>query len=144
MTKNQAALEVAQLITMSGKPTEGQVSLSISLFNQIMELAFDGAFSEKWYLETYPDVKEAVEAGIVESGRAHYVSSGIYEGRFPFDMKLDAQNYVTAHEDVGEAIEEGFFASAQDHFREVGYAEGRRFKLKPPAAGSKNRKTTSK
>lgn len=144
MTKNQAALELAQLITMRGKPSEDSVTIPVSLYNKILQLAFDGAFSEKWYLDTYPDVNEAVEGGIVGSGLSHYVASGIYEGRFPFELKLDAQDYVTKHTDVGDAIEEGFFATAQDHFREVGYTEGRRFKLKPGAAGNKNRKTTTK
>ena len=142
MTKKQAALELAQLITLTGKPSEDSVTMPVSLFNKMLQLAFDGAFSEKWYLDSYPDVNEAVEDGVVDSGLSHYVGSGIYEGRFPFELKLDAQNYVSTHEDVGEAIQDGFFENAHDHFLNIGYSEGRRFKLKPPPTGNKNRKTT--
>lgn len=38
---------------------------------------------EAWYLATYPDVKAAVEAGVMASGAVHYAAHGRGEGRFP-------------------------------------------------------------
>ena len=35
------------------------------------------------YLAMYPDVKNAVEKGHLESGYAHYLKNGIKEGRQP-------------------------------------------------------------
>jgi hypothetical protein len=43
----------------------------------------DIEFDEEYYLNRYPDVARAVRAGGFASGRAHYVSAGQKEGRFP-------------------------------------------------------------
>lgn len=41
-------------------------------------------FNEDFYLNQYPDVFEAVTAGMVTSGLNHFLVSGRSEGRFPF------------------------------------------------------------
>jgi len=46
------------------------------------EAAGEGApFNEAWYLEAYPDVRNAVTAGVFESGHAHWLLFGKAEGR---------------------------------------------------------------
>ncbi len=40
------------------------------------EQAFDEMFDSAWYVEKYPDVAEALERGIWESARQHYISLG--------------------------------------------------------------------
>lgn len=41
-------------------------------------------FDESWYLSAFPDVAEAVRAGVYPSGLAHFLSYGWGEGRPPF------------------------------------------------------------
>ncbi|WP_323797118.1 hypothetical protein [Nisaea sp.] len=43
------------------------------------------SFSENWYLEAYPDVADAVSAGLFDSGSAHFEAFGAAEGRLGFD-----------------------------------------------------------
>jgi hypothetical protein len=38
---------------------------------------------EAWYLEQYPDVREAVTNGVFPTGQTHFVRVGFREGRFP-------------------------------------------------------------
>ena len=40
-------------------------------------------FDEQWYLERYPDVAEAIEAGKIPSALAHYQRHGSAEKREP-------------------------------------------------------------
>lgn len=40
-------------------------------------------FDEDWYLSNYPDIGQAVANGQLESGRAHFLSGGYFEGRLP-------------------------------------------------------------
>lgn len=123
-------LELVQRVTIAGKLAEDNVAVLKSLFGRALKLAMGDAFSEAWYLDTYPDVKKAVKDRTVSSGLAHYIESGIYEGRYPFPVDIDEDHYLDAHPDVSEAIDGGFFPSAQAHFLEVGYAEGRFFKCR--------------
>jgi hypothetical protein len=43
----------------------------------------EAAFDEEWYLDAYPDVREAVRAGRFASGEAHYQAVGMHEWRSP-------------------------------------------------------------
>jgi len=43
-------------------------------------------FDEKWYLETYPDVMDAVKSGFLSSGKEHWEKQGKKEGRQSFDI----------------------------------------------------------
>lgn len=129
-------LELVQRVTIAGQLAEDRLTVPAGLFLGALRLALTDQFSESWYLDTYPDVKKAVKERTVASGLAHYLESGIYEGRYPFPVDIDEDHYLEAHPDVTEAIGNGFFPSARAHFLEVGYAEGRRFKFKPEATTS--------
>jgi len=41
----------------------------------------ENSFDERWYLERYPDVQQAVDQGVSRSGYYHYVTYGIQERR---------------------------------------------------------------
>ncbi len=129
---------------MAGPPPKEGVTISVGLLRKMLQLSFQDVFSEEWYLKTYPDVKKAVSDGVVTSALSHYVESGIYEGRFPFDMKLDVDDYLSEHEDVDEAVKDGVFPTAAHHFRSLGYAEGRRFQLETTEAAVGKAKIASK
>lgn len=80
---------------------------------------------EDWYLSRYPDVQDAIGAGVIPSGAEHFRRSGYYEHRMPYDIQVDEPWYVSEYRDVAEAVERGDFPSAQEHFELVGYGEGR-------------------
>jgi len=40
--------------------------------------------NEKWYLDAYPDVREAIRAGVYKTGQAHFEIAGFREGRLPY------------------------------------------------------------
>ncbi len=80
---------------------------------------------EQWYRRTYPDVAEAIDAGMFRSAHDHFVQNGYFEGRHPCEVEVDEDWYVATYEDVAEGIETGEISSAADHFRRHGYKEGR-------------------
>ncbi len=82
-------------------------------------------FDEAWYLSKYPDVRDAVKRGTVQSGREHYVSFGYYEHRMPTSIHVNEKWYLESYPDVAEAIRAGVYKTGQAHFELAGYREGR-------------------
>jgi hypothetical protein len=80
---------------------------------------------EQWYLASYDDVREAVRAGDMRSGREHYVTAGYFEDRWPRLIEVDEAWYLNAYPDVAEAIRAGKFWTPQHHFQIEGFREGR-------------------
>ncbi len=80
---------------------------------------------ENWYKETYKDIDEAIQAGVVGSAKEHFVSDGYFEGRLPGKIIVDEKFYVSEYPDVAEGIAEGEIISAQEHFDSYGFREGR-------------------
>jgi hypothetical protein len=80
---------------------------------------------ERWYLQRYPDIADAIKQGIVESARQHFVSDGYFEGRQPFDIRVNERWYLTQNAGVADFVRQGKLASGQQHFDENGYTEGR-------------------
>ena len=80
---------------------------------------------EKWYLERYPDIAEAIEQGIVPSAQAHFVNDGYFEGRQPFPINVNERWYLTQNTGVADYVRQGKLESGQQHFDENGYKEGR-------------------
>jgi predicted O-methyltransferase YrrM len=54
-------------------------------------------FDEAWYLNTYPDVADAVRDGRLPSGHDHYVRFGRSEGRHPCAEPTPQQEGCAAH-----------------------------------------------
>ncbi len=80
---------------------------------------------EKWYLERYPDIADAIRQGIVHSPKSHFVNDGYFEGRWPFAITVDEDFYLKENPGVAEYVANGNLASGQQHFDENGYKEGR-------------------
>jgi hypothetical protein len=55
------------------------------------EASLEPDFDEKWYLAEYPDVNEAVLAGMFSSGLAHYLAYGRRERRRPAPISGSVQ-----------------------------------------------------
>ncbi len=68
-------------------------------------------FDEAWYLERYPDVARAVQAGTIKSGRHHYTSRGRREGR--------SGGPAATVSDTDKALQAGFDALAAGSYREA-------------------------
>jgi hypothetical protein len=82
-------------------------------------------FDERWYLQRYPDIAEAIRAGHVKSARRHFIDNGYFEGRQPFPIRVDEQWYLDHNPGVAAFVAQGQLESAQQHFDENGYEEGR-------------------
>jgi hypothetical protein len=84
-----------------------------------------GMFDEKFYLENYHDIRDAVKSGVIESGLEHYIATGYFESRMPRRFVVDEAFYLRENPDVAEAIQSGKIKSAQVHFNALGFFEGR-------------------
>jgi hypothetical protein len=81
---------------------------------------------EIWYIDTYPDVGEAIRRGTHATASDHFRQLGYYEERLPFCPEVDEEFYLTEYPDVLEACERGDVLNATAHFVASGYREGRR------------------
>jgi hypothetical protein len=80
---------------------------------------------ENWYLEAYPDVRDAIASGVVPNVRAHYARFGFYEHRMPYRILVDEAWYLAEYADVRAAIAKKHFETGQAHFEADGFREGR-------------------
>ena len=111
------------IVTVNGKT---KINNSYDDFLEVVKLLLRGAeFDEKWYISRYPDVAEAVSAGLFRSGRQHFIEMGYFEGRRPCDFEVDEKWYLQTYPDVADGVGKGEIKSARQHFNEHGYDEGR-------------------
>ncbi|MGE5658898.1 MAG: PPC domain-containing protein [Actinomycetota bacterium] len=80
-------------------------------------------FDNTYYLETNPDVADAVARGQFTSGLDHFNRVGKFEGRDPSPF-FNTSYYLETNTDVAAKIKPGVF-SAVDHFLRFGQFEGR-------------------
>lgn len=90
----------------------------------MLDFIQENDFNEKFYLESYPDVKEAIERGEFTSGFHHYVLAGYLEGR-TFIAGFNERYYIEHNPDVKHAIEKGEFVSGLHHYLRYGLNESR-------------------
>ncbi len=95
------------------------------LFALIRSLLEAVEVDEAWYLATNEDVAQAVKAGGLASGKAHYVAAGYFENRLPRPVLVDEAWYLAEYPDVADAISSGAIPSATVHFMRSGFVEGR-------------------
>ena len=55
----------------------------------------------------------------------HFVDDGYFEGRQPFDIRVNERWYLTENVGVADFVRQGKLESGQQHFDENGYKEGR-------------------
>jgi hypothetical protein len=82
-------------------------------------------FDEQWYLNYYPDIREAIHERKVNNGHEHYLLHGYYEHRLPYHITIDGEWYLDQYDDIKKAVMKGDFESGQTHFEAVGFREGR-------------------
>ena len=81
-------------------------------------------YSESFYLAFYPDVANAVAAGIFIDGFDHYLRFGQSEKRNPSSL-FNENQYLTTYTDVANAVNVGTFQSGFQHYILYGRAEER-------------------
>jgi hypothetical protein len=114
------------LMSASGSGDGHYVELLETKFLELLRyLLVQVEVDEDWYLASYADVREAVEAGQLASARSHYVIAGYFENRLPRQFRVDEDWYLASYPDVAEAIRSGAFTSVAEHFERDGFREGR-------------------
>jgi hypothetical protein len=87
-------------------------------------------FDEQYYLASYPWVKPAIDAGVIQSGREHFEKYGQAAGLTKVSRYFDENTYLTVNSDIRPFVRtvnpNGSFASGLDHFIQFGYEEGQR------------------
>ncbi len=113
-------------LTISNVKGELMVSCSYeNLVEMLRQVIIGVEVDEGWYLERYPDIADAIQQGLIQSSRLHFVNDGYFEGRLPFPIRVDEGYYLKQNAGVAEYVRKGMLESGQQHFEENGYAEGR-------------------
>lgn len=82
-------------------------------------------FNEEFYLNSYPDVRNAVNVRAISSGFAHFQQFGLAEGRVNISPYFDEGLYLRKYPDVAAAVGSGGLKSGLQHYIQYGEAEGR-------------------
>ena len=80
---------------------------------------------EQWYLQKYPDVRDAIAKKMVKDAKEHFLRYGYFEHRLPYHIEVQESWYLDQYPDIRQAIEEEKFKSGQEHFEGIGFREGR-------------------
>lgn len=83
-------------------------------------------FNEAYYLDRYPDVRDAVNRGVFLSAFEHFSKHGAIEGRDGCRF-FNERRYLSLNTDVAESISRGDTVSGEAHFLQFGRKEGRKF-----------------
>lgn len=106
--------------------SKSKVAIDAKLLRTLIQgLVAAQPFSEAFYLETYPDVRQAAAAGDIADPHRHFVEVGFLEGRFGAPPPVDEPFYAGEYEDVAAAIARGDVTSGAEHYMRSGAAEGR-------------------
>jgi hypothetical protein len=118
--------KLREKFSVNSKSKELNVNIKLEEIEKFIRLILLAIpVDEAWYRRTYPDIDEAIERGLIRSGREHFVRDGYFEGRRPFAMTVDEDWYLSNYDDIASAVSAGVFPSARDHFASHGYEEGR-------------------
>ena len=113
-------------LTITNVQGELMASCSYEALVQMLRQVIIGVeVDERWYRERYPDIANAIDQGLVQSPRLHFVNDGYFEGRLPFAIRVDERYYLEQNPGIAEYVRKGMLESGQQHFDENGYAEGR-------------------
>jgi hypothetical protein len=105
---------------------KSKVAVPAQLLRELLSLvASTLPFDLDFYLATYPDIRQAHEAGRIADPRRHFIEEGYIEGRFGSKPKVHEDFYKSTYPDVKSAIASGVVPSALDHYLRAGAFEGR-------------------
>src|SRR5579883_532937 len=117
------------VLPMLGTTNKRLLKLRTKIRSLVFPIKVPANWDENEYFEHNPDVKQAVENGIVSSGFEHWRNRGVFEGRklradaTGVPIVWDEEAYLSLHPDVREAIERGDFASGFEHWQRYGRSQ---------------------
>ena len=80
-------------------------------------------FDGEYYMDTYPEIRAAVDSGQVISPFHHFLSYGLAEGRLPNPF-FDTAYYFANNPSVAKDMSTGRYLGVFEHFLEVGVKRG--------------------
>jgi hypothetical protein len=105
---------------------KSKVAVPAQLLKELIMIAASTLpFDLDFYLATYPDIREAHDAGRITDPRTHFIEEGYIEGRFGSKPCVDEEYYKATYPDIRAAIATGEVESALDHYMRAGAFEGR-------------------
>lgn len=105
---------------------ETNITVNANALKEIIkELVKTFEFDEKYYVQNYPDIKQALQDKLLNSAKEHYIRAGYFEGRTLEKESFDEDWYLDHYKDVSKAIKNGVFTSAYDHYEQTGRKERR-------------------
>lgn len=114
------------MLTRERLEAGSKVAIPLSVLKAILVAAASSLpFDEAFYRSTYPDLRDAHEAGDISDLRTHFIESGYFEGRIGSKPDVNEQFYKETYPDVANAIANGDVESAFDHYMRAGAFEGR-------------------
>jgi hypothetical protein len=135
MIQNSHVLALLRLPTFASLLNQKIIILSDSsdyvavdhyFFNDCLRPLIDKVhLDEQWYMQKYPDVRQAIIKKIVKDSKDHFMRFGYFEHRLPYQIKVQEEWYLDQYPDIRKAIEQEKFISGQEHFETVGFREGR-------------------
>jgi hypothetical protein len=106
--------------------SKSKIAIDAKLLKALLRAVVEcGPFCEQFYLETYPDIAKAHEAGELPDLKQHYIEHGYFEGRVGAPAAVDEEYYASHYQDVAQAMTRGNLKSIAQHYQQSGYAEGR-------------------
>jgi hypothetical protein len=81
-------------------------------------------YDDEYYLETYPDIREALRTGEFFCGFEHFIRHGAEEGRYGC-VYFNERAYLARHPDVAHDVREGRIRSGEAHYVKYGHNERR-------------------
>ncbi|MBB3005778.1 glycosyltransferase [Cupriavidus alkaliphilus] len=137
LIRHSPLFDHAQLLGLEGKSVQATDTLAAG--------AVDADWDEEAYLRVHPDVRDAVRARSMKSGKDHWRLFGRAEGRL---LPTPAQRatvkawseeaYLDANEDVRASVAQGRIASGLHHWLRFGDREGRDLKAPEVPAWIRN------
>src|SRR5690242_19794027 len=95
-------------MTVQTQNGELTVSASYESFIELLRRLLAGIeVDEAWYRRRYPDIAEAIDNRVVASAQKHFVDDGYFEGRLPFEIKVDERYYLTQNAGVADYVRRG-------------------------------------
>jgi hypothetical protein len=116
-TGHRAHGENLHLGSLVAEIDPGFIPVDLSLLSPTVALRHERA--------TYPDIREAYQAGRINNLREHFIEDGYLEGRLGTDPRVDDRFYRETYPDVAKAVGSGKVKSAFDHYVTAGCFEGR-------------------
>ncbi|GFE69723.1 sorbosone dehydrogenase family protein [Chroococcus sp. FPU101] len=91
---------------------------------EIANIPIANLYDDTYYLNLYPDVKAAVNNGLIASGYEHFINFGQYEGRNP-SILYNETFYLSQNPDVANAVTNHQISSGFEHYLYFGQNEAR-------------------